>query len=334
MINAAMQSDWIETPDLELPCGAITPLQQHPTYGAACSSLGARARFMVLRGPQGGAARGAVQVLLRRWPLLGEAALVSRGPVWAPDVAPDVQRAGLHALLEQLRAGFRVVSVTPECCAGEDPMDGSGWLTSVTPCFLARLDLAKPLDQLRAELHRKWRYRLGLSERSDLRLRHVPMPADPGHWLLQAEARQSRARGYRNLPAAFVPAWVRAGGPGAARLFVANLGGAPVAGMVFLLHGQGASYHIAWTGPDGRRTDAHRRLLWSAIEWLQTRGVKTLDLDRFDTEITPDLARFKLGTGAQAVQLGATRISAPFSRLFAERKKPTPKPARGGAACA
>lgn len=310
-----MEYDWVDTDRLVLPAGAITPMQQHPTYGAACAALGARVRCLALASDR---PAGAVQVLLRRWPLLGEAALVSRGPVWAPEVPPETRRAGLSFLLDRLRRDHRVIIVTPDLCAGADPMTDSGWLTAITPCFLAELDLSGPLAEIRAGQNRKWRYRLGLSERGDLNVRHGPMPSDPTHWLLRAETRQSRARGYRNLPPAFLMGWIRAGGPLSARLFTADLGGAPVAGMIFLLHGRGASYHIAWTGPEGRRADAHRRLLWEAITWLHGQGVTRLDLDRIDTEDTPELARFKLGTGARAIELGATRILAPGTRFFAK----------------
>ncbi|WP_129633918.1 GNAT family N-acetyltransferase [Tropicimonas sp. IMCC6043] len=311
-----MDFDWVDTERPLLPEGAVTPLQQHPLYGAACAALGARVRWLALSGAR---PAGAVQVLLRRWPLLGEAALVSRGPVWAPEEPAERRRAGLPALLERLRRDHRVVCVTPELCGGADPMAESGWLTAITPCFLAELDLSRPLAEIRAGQHRKWRCRLSRAERGDLRVWHGPMPADPAHWLLRAEARQSRARGYRNLPTAFLMAWIRAGRGRSARLFTADLGDAPIAGMIFLLHGRGASYHIAWTGPEGRRTDAHRRLLWEAMRWLHGAGVVRLDLDRIDTEDAPDLARFKLGSGARAVELGATRLSAPGTRLFAQR---------------
>lgn len=144
---------------------------------------------------------------------------------------------------------------------------------------------------------------------------HGPMPAEAGHWLLQAEEAQARARRYRRLPASFTAAWVAANGDDSARLFVARLHGGIVAAMLFLLHGRAASYHIGWSGPEGRAGHAHNLLLWQASDWLAARGYACVDLGTLDTETTPGLARFKLGSGAQQVKLGATWLDAPGTGL-------------------
>lgn len=149
----------------------------------------------------------------------------------------------------------------------------------------------------------------------------TPMPETPGHWLLVREAKQAKQRRYRRLPAAFTESWVRAGGRRCARLFTAEHDGECVAAMLFLLHGRSATYHIGWSGPQGRALGAHNLLLWKAQLWMAERGIRSLDLDLIDTETTPGLARFKLGSGARIVTLGATRLSAPGTRLFAERPR-------------
>ena len=60
------------------------PMQQHDHYGATCRAMGSRVDRYALGTP--GAHRATAQVLLRRVPLVGDVALVSRGPTWAPDL--------------------------------------------------------------------------------------------------------------------------------------------------------------------------------------------------------------------------------------------------------
>ena len=317
-----MKQDWIETGRLALPADAIVPMQQHPTYGAACEALGTPLRHFALR-TSNGPVIGAAQVLMRKVPLLGRAALLSRGPVWAPGIPAEQSRAGLVRLLDLLRADHRIVAVTPETCAGADPLEGAGWMQAMTPCHMAVLDLTGGVEAMSARQHGKWRNRLRRAESAGLQVHHAPMPADPAHWLLAVEAEQARRRRYRRLPPSFTLAWVAQGGRRSARLFTASQDGKPVAAMLFLLHGPSATYHIGWSGPEGRAVDAHNLLLWQAQLWLASRDVRLLELDLVDTQTTPGLARFKLGSGARVVPLGATRLSAPGTRFFAGRQRPT-----------
>ncbi|MEY8843073.1 GNAT family N-acetyltransferase, partial [Cribrihabitans sp. XS_ASV171] len=75
---------------------------------------------------------------------------------------------------------------------------------------------------------------------------------------------------------------------------------------LILIHGQSATYHVAHTTQQGRATSAHNLLLWEAATWLAARGLTRLDLGPVETEHSPGLARFKLGTGARARALGGT----------------------------
>ncbi|CAN0588188.1 unnamed protein product, partial [Ectocarpus sp. 12 AP-2014] len=134
------------------------------------------------------------------------------------------------------------------------------------------------------------------------------------HWLLLREDTQARRRNYRRLPRQFTVAWRAVNGARSTRLFVARYGKVPVAAMLFLLHGKGASYHVGWSDELGRQTHAHTLLLWKAATWLSERGHAWIDLGTLDTETTPGLARFKLGCGARRLTLGATCLDAPGTR--------------------
>jgi len=80
---------------------------------------------------------------------------------------------------------------------------------------------------------------------------------------------------------------------------------------LFLTHKPWASYHIGWSGEEGRRRNAHGLILWRAITDLAAEGLAALDLGTVDTEAAPGLARFKIGTGARVAPLGPTLLVLP-----------------------
>jgi lipid II:glycine glycyltransferase (peptidoglycan interpeptide bridge formation enzyme) len=78
--------------------------------------------------------------------------------------------------------------------------------------------------------------------------------------------------------------------------------------MLFLIHGQTATYHIGWQDEAGRDAGAHPLLLWRAMGMLAERGVRWLDLGGVDTGPGAGIARFKLGTGGQVLTLPGTFV--------------------------
>jgi len=304
-----MKNRWSVAPDAHLPEGGDLPLQQHPAYGAACRTSGAAATMLALGDPR--RPQATALVIHRRWPAIGSVALISRGPVWAPATQAEAATVHLAALLDLLAASHRAVIVTPERIAGGDPLSDGAALPMMTPACVAMLPVRPPEAQ-RAGLHQKWRNRLRRAEAKGLECRAAPMPSDPGHWLLRAEAAQARTRGYSRLPPAFAAAWA---GAAEARLFTAHTHRAPVAGLLFLRHGPWATYHVGWTSEAGRETGAHNLLMWQAMLWARATGLTALDLGALDTVNAPGLARFKLGAGAAPHRLGATWLRAPGTGL-------------------
>ncbi len=89
----------------------------------------------------------------------------------------------------------------------------------------------------------------------------------------------------------------------------ADLGRERVAAMMFLIHGQAATYQVGWSSPQGRDLNAHNLLLWQAMNELKARGVRRLDLGGINTTRSAGLARFKLGTGGQVQVLAGTYLA-------------------------
>lgn len=267
-------------------------LQQAPAYGALMAAVGRRVRHLALM--HDGARIGGAQLVGRSglW-------LLSRGPVFVPALPESVHRAALRGIARRVPGAL---IATPEV-----PVAGFGLVPLVTPRHHALWSLSPDTEAQRAALHPKWRAALSRAERSGLRVEPDPSPA----WLLGAEARQRRARGYRALPADFVTGWGCAAPGSLLALSARDAAGARIAGAIFLCHGTGASYQIGWSGPAGRAAQAHNLILWQAARQLAEAGVRWLDLGAVDGEAGAGRLRFKAGTGAQIRSLGATCLVLP-----------------------
>ncbi|KPA21950.1 FemAB family protein [Shimia sp. SK013] len=188
------------------------------------------------------------------------------------------------------------------------PDDPAPWLANLgavavmSPSHVAHVDLSGDLE---AQMHQKWRNRLRAAERQNLRITRQNLPVKPDNWILRHDGDQQKARRYKTWTDALTLAYAKAN-RGNAKLFTAFDGKTEVAAMLFLRHGDCATYHIGHTTDQGRATNAHNLLLWEAMTWLASKGVTHLELGQVDTETSPGLARFKLGVGARVRPLGGT----------------------------
>lgn len=270
--------------------GAPMPMQQHPTYAAVLRYFGRNAGFAVWR--------AAGLALVARRPGL---TLLSRGPLWLrPHAAAD---------LRDIVGGALTFATT------EGPVAGRGLVPILSPRSRAIWHLPGDGAVLRAGLKAAWRNRLVKAEAADTLDIRVSATAD-ARWLYAAEGAQRRARRYRALPPGFAEAW-RAAAPGSFLLYEARKHGAPVAGMLILRHWPWASYHLSWSGAEGRKQNAHRLLLWRAARDLQDDGYAAFDLGDVNRDAAPGLADFKAGTGAEIRAIGSTLLVLP--RLIRRR---------------
>ncbi|KPP84746.1 MAG: putative protein involved in methicillin resistance [Rhodobacteraceae bacterium HLUCCA08] len=272
------------------------PLQQHPLYLDAVAAIGGDAARIEVPGA------APVGLVRRRIGPLGTVALASRGPVWHACLT-DRQAEALRGLRA---AGLRIVTSEG---GDEAALRRAGFRQILTPAHFAEWDLTGDAAARRAAMKGKWRNRLARAEEAGLTIRSDSWRGLP-HWLLDADAAQQRDRHYRALPRVLLAAMART--RGAARVFEARHRGAIVAGLLVLRHGPVATYQTAWTGPEGRRLNAHSLLLARAADWLARHGHVRLDLGPVETERNPGLARFKLGTGARLRRGGGTWLAIPL----------------------
>lgn len=306
-----MQVIWNQT-DRELwdaaHAKAAAPLQQDWAYGACMKALGVEVlRACVMFDDQPVAL---AQFIVRKWLGVLGVALCGRGPVWLAPLS-GVQKAQAYALLKKSLpiGGLKIVLITPEEEASQE-LGLSPWRRVMTGYSTVMLDISPDMADLRAQLDKRWRHRLGGAENAELTIHRVGTNPGQYRWLLDADMQQREERNLEGLPIAFFDLYAKARQVPAKTILTmrADVGRDRVAGMLFLIHGEAATYQLGWTSDPGRDLHAHNRLLWAAIEELKTRGVRWLDLGGVNTQRSAGVARFKIKTGGRVVTFAGTYI--------------------------
>jgi hypothetical protein len=288
---------------------AAAALQQDWAYGACMKAMG----VTVLRAcvEQDGAPVALAQFIVRRFAgQLASMALCSLGPVWLQPLSGAEKKQAYQALKRSMPlSNFRLVAVTP--AEPQTPELGlSRWRRVMTGHSTVMLDITPSMETLRAQLDKRWRHRLGGAENSELTIHRVGTNAGQYRWLLEAEMQQREQRGLYGLPLHFFDLYVPSRQQPAQTVLTvrADVGRDRVAGMMFLIHGQAATYQVGWTSDAGRDLHAHNLILWQGIQELRERGVRLLDLGGVNTIRSAGIARFKMSTGGQVVTHAGTFI--------------------------
>ena len=297
------QADWEEFHSSQR--GA---LQQAWIYGEALTSLGvSMARAMVW---QDGQLVAIAQFMCKR--VLGYISLASctRGPIFHPDLSPADRAAIYKRLRQSVPVPHLKVPLFSPDCSGEqlDPVETRGMSRVMTGYSTVLLDLTQALSTLKAQLEGKWRNRLN-KVLANVKLQvHVQASLKRCDWLLGQELAQREAKKFHGLPTDFVKAYIACAADHRQAFVVAyaELGKNTVGGMLFLIHGRVASYHVGWSDEEGRRLNAHNALLWQAMAYLKDMGIEVLDLGGVNTHDLPGISRFKLGAGGQPIILAGT----------------------------
>jgi hypothetical protein len=277
-------------------------LQQDWAYGACMKALGVQ----VLRGvvTREGEPLALAQFIVRFFGgKLASMAVCSMGPVWLAAVSAHEKKQAYQILKKTIPLKkLRLVLFTP-CDAAASDLGLSSWRRVMTGQSTVVLDIAKPLEDLRAGLDRRWRAPLMRAESSELKIHRVGTNAGQYRWLLDVEMQQREKRGFMGLPLQFFDLYVQSRGQPSKNILTirADFGRDRVAGMMFLIHGEAATYHVGWNSDVGRDLHAHHLILWHGIQELKARGVRILDLGGVNTIRSAGIARFKISTGGQVI---------------------------------
>jgi len=287
---------------------AAAALQQDWAYGSSLAMLGVpvlRARVM-----RDGEQMAQAQFIVRKWWGLGAMALCTRGPVWTRVLLPKEEADVFRSLKKSLPLkGIRFMAVTPEVPFGQ-PHGLSAMRRIMTGMSTVMLDLSPSTDELRAQLDRRWRNRLVIGENSEMTIHRVGTNTGQYRWLLDVEKKQRADKKLDGLPFQFFDLYVDSRKQPAKNILTlrADLGRDRIAAMMFLIHGEAATYQVGWTSDKGRDLHAHNLILWKGIEELRSRGVRMLDLGGVNTIRSAGIARFKMSTGGKVLTLAGTYI--------------------------
>ena len=287
---------------------AAGPLQQDWAYGSTMLISGGTVIRAVIQAD--GHTVGLAQCVVRRFGNLGGVALCTRGPLWLAPLSGKDKAHAYRSLRQNLPVkGLRFMFVTPDEPISED-LGLSSFNRVMTGYATALLDLSPSMEDLRAGLEKRFRHRVGGAEKSELTLHRVGTNVGQYRWLMDAEQQQRDNRGLQGMPLHFVDAYIASRKqPGHNVLTLrADIGRDRVAGMMFLLHGQAATYQIGWTNDAGRDAHAHNLLLYKGMEALKERGIRSLDLGGINTGRSAGIARFKISTGAKVVTFAGTYL--------------------------
>ena len=266
------------------------PLQQHPNFASAVRKLGRKTEVIAVNGA------APIQTIVR----FG-LRFASRGPVWlgapAATEALAVRRTGLHLI--NSNGGDQIA------------LHSAGYRQLAQSRQVAELSIQGAHDDRLMRLKGKWRNSLRGAWRTSQVIQSENYCARRHSWLLEADLKQQKVKGFRNLPHGFLHAYAAAN-PGKSVVFVAYSKSVPIAAMLFLLHGTVATYHLGWTGSHGRQNRSHHAILMHAGDCLSEQGVERVDLGTVDWLNARGLARFKSGTGASIRSLGGTWLRVPF----------------------
>jgi len=285
---------------------AAGPLQQDWAYGSTMLVSGGTVIRAVIQAD--GQTVGLAQCVVRRFGNLGGVALCTRGPLWLQPLSGKDKAHAYRRLRQTMPVkGLRFLFVTPDEPSG-DNLGLSSIKRVMTGYSTALLDLTPDMPDLRAGLEKRFRQPLGRAEKSDLTVHRVGTNVGQYRWLMDAEQQQRDNRGLQGMPLHFVDAYIASRKqPGHNVLTLrADMGRDRVAGMMFLLHGQAATYQIGWTNDAGREAYAHNLLLYKGMEALKERGIRSLDMGGINTGRSAGIARFKITSGAKVVTLAGT----------------------------
>lgn len=254
---------------------------------------------------------GLVQVLEAGvWNNMLHAVILDRGPLWFEGFgSAEHIGAFFRAFNKEFprRLGRRR-RIMPEAAHETEILDmfrNNGLCPNlrIRPYQTCWLGLAKDIETVHMNLKKNWRNSLSKAERSGLEIEWDESGKSLS-WLLKIYALDKAQREY--------------GGPSPRYLSVlaeecrkeenlliarATLDARPIAAILILCHGQGATYQAGWTSEEGRKCAAHHLLLWDALGFLKERGIRDLDLGGVNDESAAGVKIFKEGMGGELAVL-------------------------------
>ena len=286
-------------------------------WGEMKAQTGWRAKRLVWHDatPLAAAPVGAASLLIRRLDrrLPVAVAYVPKGPIldWSNASLVDEVLGQIEA--EARRAGALFIKIDPDVRADVDPgqavmtaLRRRGWHLSADQIQYRNTvisDLTPDEDALLAAMKPKWRYNIRLAERRGVVVRDGTAADLPAFYAMYAETGQRD--GFLVRPFDYYHAiWARFLADGLGHVLLAEVEGAPVAGLFLFRYGPTAWYFYGASTAQSRDLMPNHALQWAAMRWAKAAGCTRYDwwgapnvLDESDPMW--GVFRFKQGFGGE-----------------------------------
>jgi hypothetical protein len=284
-------------------------LQSYHYARAACKTNRQRARWGLIK--IDGHEAGLVQILEAKM-LFGafHAIILDRGPLWFDGYGGA---AHISTFFKSFNASFparfgrkrRVIPEMAQGMTGEKILSQCGLskLENQTPYETLWWDLEQDDEIARATLKSNWRGALKKAEEARL---EVSWDATGKFypWLRKIYALDKKIKGYSGVsPELLDNLALFSTSADPMVIGKVSVEGRDIVAVLFICHGQSATYQIGWSGEEGRKNNAHHYLLWQGRSVLRSHGIKQMDLGGVNDESAKTIKKFKQGTGAKALTL-------------------------------
>ncbi len=249
---------------------------------------------------------GIFQIFQKRFMGIATLSRLVRGPIWL-----DQQEEAMAAIANSFSLPRRnllfwspELSDTPEHLG---QMRKIGKRRMVTGLSTTWLDISKSDEELMEGFSGNWRNMLRAADRANLKIRMRDDGKGVSTHLSAYEAFRQQKK-FFGPPSGFIQAMSDNGRKGDIITLTAGTPQQIFAGVLFVCHGNSATYYTSWNTDEGRNSRAHNLLLWQALQELRGRGIRWLDLGGLNTESAASIARFKIGLGGEIVTLSGTYL--------------------------
>lgn len=249
-----------------------------------------------------------VQVLEKRIAGILKLRRINRGPLFFPSASVDERMSVLDNLL---RYGNwlegKVQTIAPELslngpnlatliCNGVFSPHPRSW-TSIW------LNIEPELSHIRAKLTGKWRSKLVVSEKNNMKV-EISSSEEIMRWMIQRYEENMYLKDFEGIRLPLLKELYRNSADDSLLIICrAEIDDKYIAGICVACHGNAATYLVGWSGADGRSLKANHFLLWNAIQYLREKQIRWLDLGGIDEEATPGITEFKFGLGGEVYEL-------------------------------
>ena len=236
--------------------------------------------------------------------------ILDRGPLWFKGYgsAPHLQSfiSEFQKLFpKRLGRKHRMLLEVEDGHAAQALIKQTGWKNNPnrSPYETYWLNLDQELDALRKNLDGKWRNALVKAEKQNVQIEWDDKGAYLP-WLIKHYTLDKERRGYGGISPQFLdilaPFLIDHKNIVIGRV---TADGEIMASVLFVLHGQSATYQIGVTTDEGRTVNAHHLLLWQGVNVLKDKGIKSFDLGGINDEDASSIKRFKKGLGGKPYRL-------------------------------